>query len=349
MNRRSSNVAELWCRFDASGFAADALQEVWSQNTSNQAWDLEELLRYHAEEGVYEEDEISMRDAFDHLLAFYSCIEIASMVGFVPDSLPRGIRDDVAETLCNRYVRRYYRRHYPLLLPDLLCARIAGVRSRNERLRKGATPLFLEFLHISGVLENDPDVSMLLWFLDDGCERGYSWRDTLKILRQPEDLVRALKRRSERRNPAQQATDGLRKFLGFCVALDELLRRSRNFPLFQAAIWHYHSYWFRTIRGDVRIAIEDCITSFQGWSLLPSARSLSPKETTCLRAESTASIQEIRQIMKRLTGGGYGRILTRHERQIRRDSARSAEILKTGLNRRTHKRSLVWLGAGGPD
>jgi len=111
--------------------------------------------------------------------------------------------------------------------------------------------------------------------------------------------------------------DGFRKFLGFCVALDELLSRSTPFPLFRAAIWHYHAYWFRTKRGEVRKALE---------------------------GEATRSLWNVRQIVRRLTGTSYGGILTHDEQRIRRDSAHATEILAAGRDSRAPTRDRARIG-----
>src|SRR5437879_3312197 len=131
MTRKAENLVELWHRFDTNTAAAQALTEARAQASGDGDWDLAELLRNHRDEPIEDDDEISMRDAFDDLLAFYSCVEIAALAGLVPEPLPRPFRHDVANTLCNRHVRSYYRTHYPLLLPDMLLARVGRVRARR--------------------------------------------------------------------------------------------------------------------------------------------------------------------------------------------------------------------------
>src|SRR5450755_61386 len=123
MNREANNLAELWHRFGTNTNAAQALAEMRAQASGDGEWDLAELLRNHEDEPIEDDDEISMRDAFDDLLAFYSCVEIAALAGLVPEPLPRAFCLDAEKSLCNRHVRSYYRRYYPLLLPDMLLAR----------------------------------------------------------------------------------------------------------------------------------------------------------------------------------------------------------------------------------
>lgn len=324
MNREAGNLHALWHRFEINTSAPDALAEVRAQRIGKGEWDLQELLRHHEKEPVEEDDEIAMRDAFDDLLAFYGCVEIAAHIGAVPDPLPNSFRADAIATLGHQDVRRYYRDHYPLLLPDMLIARIAGV-TRQLRFPTDALPLFMEFLHVNGILEDDPSVAMLLWFLDDGYHQGYGWDDTLKILSRSEHLIQALNRAPRRRNPAEQAVDGLRKFLDFCVAIDDLLLRAAEFPLFQARVWHYHAYWFRTIRGDVRAALNDALTELQAWSAASGKSLLSDDEHAMLNAEARRSVQQIRAVVRRLTGRTYGGPLTQSQSHIRRLS-RSAAI-----------------------
>jgi hypothetical protein len=212
----------------------------------------------------------------------------------------------------------------------MLLARIGRIRARRERTHQETWPLLFEFLHISSILEDDSGIEMLLWFLDDGYHLSYDWEDTLAILTRPKRLVEALQRGPGRRNPAEQAVDGFRKFLGFCVALDDLLARSSQFPLFRAAIWHYHAYWFRTKKGKVRKALEAAFTAFQRWSSSPSAKQLSEAQRTALEEEAARSLWSVRQIVRRISGTSYGGILTRDQQRIRRDSARATKILVAG-------------------
>jgi len=328
MTREADNLAELWHRFSTNTNAAQALAEMRAQASGDGEWDLAELLRNHEDEPVEDDDEISMRDAFDDLLAFYSCVEIAALSGLVPAQLPRAFCLDAANILCNRYVRSYYRTYYPLLLPDMLIARVGRVRARREQTRFELWPIFFEFLHICSILEDDPSVEMLLWFLDDGYHLGCDWDTTLAILTRPKRLVEALQRAPRRRNPAEQAVEGFRKFLGFCFALDDLLSRSSRFPLLRAAMWHYHAYWFRTIRGEVREALEGAFTALQSWLSSPAAKQLAEPEKAVLWAEATRSLRDIRLVVKRLTGTSYGSVLTRDQYGIRHDSVQAAQTLK---------------------
>jgi hypothetical protein len=252
-----------------------------------------------------------MRDAFDDLLAYYSCVEIAALIGFVPSPLPRTFRAETGQILDNPDIRRYYRKHYPLLLPNMLLNRIRGRTNLKERSGDAATALFFEFLHISNLIEHDSSVDMLLWFLDSGYHRGYEWKDTLKTLRNPKRFIEALSRSPRSRTPAEQSVDGLRKFLGFCVAFKDLLDRSRQFPLLQSAMWHYHGYWFHIIRGEVRKGIEQALKEFGLWLSLPSAKKLPTAEITALKKEAAKSLQQVHFVVGRLTTSHYGSRLGR--------------------------------------
>jgi hypothetical protein len=329
MSRKQDNLAELWHRFQSNTCAALAIQEMNVAGSGETSFDLDVLLRHHddGEEGIWEEDEVAMRDAFDDLLAFYGCVEIAAIIDFVPTRLPQDFRLTATRILCNRDVRLYYRQNYPLLLPDLLLARIANLRSKKEGLPNQAIPLFYEFLHISSILEEDSSVEMLLWFLDDGVHSGYDLESVLEILSRPNKVMKALNNAHSKSNPAEKAVDGLRKFLAFCVALDDLLARSKAYPLFRSAVWHYHSYWFRILRGEVRDAVEAAIKSVQSWTS-PTAKGLSKKNARSLHAEAEASLSQIRNAVRRLTGNKYAAGLGSNERAIRRDSARAVSLLK---------------------
>src|SRR6186713_402131 len=126
MNRKTANVQELWHRCNLDGGAQRAVDMVDAvRNEADDAWDLEDLLRYHDPE--IDEDEVGPRDDLDRLLEFYGLVEIAAQAGLTPARLPQPFLNQVKHVLTNVNVRRYYRKHYPLLLPDMLLARCLGV------------------------------------------------------------------------------------------------------------------------------------------------------------------------------------------------------------------------------
>jgi hypothetical protein len=328
MTRKQDNLVELWHRFTVNTNAALAFDEMKVAGTRNSGLDLKVLLRDHQKEEIDDTEEVILRDAFDNLLAFYSCVEIAATIGFVPNLLPAEFRSAAVKTLCNRDVRRYYRKHYPLLLPDMLLARIAGLRKARENADGETMALFFEFLHISSMLEEDPSVDVLLWFLDDGYYGEYDWQSTLAILRKPHTLMKVLRRQPSGWNPAERSVDGLRKFVDFCVAFDDLLVRSAAFPLFRSAIWNYHSYWFRMLRGEVRAAVDEALDSLQAWSTSPAPDQLSKRDARALSADAAASSRRVRQAVRRLTGAKYGRELGVDSSEIRRASVQAAARLQ---------------------
>jgi hypothetical protein len=327
MSQKEQNLEEIWHKFKTNTLAADALKEIRSIGRRTANFELDELLRHHEEEEIEDEDEVSMRDAFDDLLAFYSCVEVAAIANFIPAPLPEEFRSTATPVLCNKDVRRYYRTNYPLLLPEMLLARVAGINSKKESgAETKIVPLFLEFLHVSSIIDADTSVEMLLWFLDDGYQDGYDWETTKEILAKPRKLIEAFDRAPRHRNASEKAVDGLRKFLEFCAALDGLLSRSEEFPLLRSGMWHYHSYWFQILKGEVSVAIEAALKNFEKWSLMMPAKQLSPKETKTLRMESLASIKRTSQIVRRLTGPKYQSALGT-SRQIRADGVRAVHIL----------------------
>lgn len=327
MNRKSDNLADLRQRFYAGTAAAEALAVVRADISGDGEWDLEELLRDHHTDAVEDEDEVAMRDAFDDLLAFYGCIEIASLIGFIPARLPTNIRSEVIAVLGHPDVRRYYRKFYPLLLPDLLLARVAGITAHKINRDAETIPLFFEFLQINGVLEDDPAVDMFLWFLDDGYHDGYDWITTIGIMKKPAKLVRAFLRSRPKKNPSELAIDGFQKFLVFCIALEDLLKRAQKVEPLQAAMWHYHAYWFKTMRGHVRNELERALIQFKSWLQSPAAKSLSKEEALSLRKEAEASLHQLRAVVRRLTGRAYGGKLTNARRRIRNNSQHAMKLL----------------------
>lgn len=328
MNLRQQNLNEILRRFNVRGTTSKAKEELEAQARGGGAWDLSDLLRHHADEMVDEDDEVEMRDAFDDLLACFGCLEIAAVVDLIPDPLPKSTRKEIALALCNPDLRKYYRAYYPLYLPDMLLARVAGTRKLRKTRGKKATDLCLEFIQLNGILEDDPDVALLLWFLDDGFEQGYSFEDTLELVSNPNRLLRALQKSPRRRNPAEQAAAGLRTFFTFCVAFDDLLQRCSRYEVLQSAMWEYHAYWFRILGGQVRASLEDAIEQLRCWLSSPASKHYTGKEVESLRLEAKESMDKVLEVVRRLTGRQYGKSIRGARQRIRRDSAAALRLLK---------------------
>ena len=51
----------------------------------------------------------------------------------------------------------------------------------------------------------------------------------------------------------------------------------------QSAVWHYHGYWFRIIKGKIRGAIEESLKEFERWLHWPTAKKFNKEEFLTFR------------------------------------------------------------------
>lgn len=65
MTHADATLAALWHRAATSTSAPLALEEIRLQQIGEGAWDLDDLLRHHADDPIDDADEIEMRQAFD--------------------------------------------------------------------------------------------------------------------------------------------------------------------------------------------------------------------------------------------------------------------------------------------
>lgn len=327
VDHKLQNYKQLWTRFSSRGAIKPALTILHSVRRGDTKIDLKRLLRHHDDDEVIKQKEIDARDSFDRLLEFISCLEVAAIVDLIPAPLPASILTDAELALTNPDVRRYYREHYPLLLPDMLLVRIAGEEPAGPSDPTG-TPLFMEFLHVSDLLNRDDDVQTLLWFLEDGSYGRQSWKNVIRTLSNPKKFLEALQTPARDRDAVESGVAGLRKFLVFCVELDELLKQASEHAYLQSSFWHYHAYWFRMIKDEeVSSRLIDAIESFRRWLECEKPIGLSAANLKRMEEEAEASLQQLRHVVGRLTGRTYGKLLSTDERAIRRKSNEAARMI----------------------
>ena len=154
---------------------------------------LDRLLRHHDEEPPISDRETRQRDSVDFLLAFYSLLEIASMIRYIPNTFPETFREEAIWNLSNRATVRYYEEHYRILLPRLFRLRLKEDRRLHEKEEDEASKtLFQRFLGIHNRVEADDEIELFQWFLDDGSTGDDDITDTLRLLRSPARTMEAL-------------------------------------------------------------------------------------------------------------------------------------------------------------
>ena len=266
---------------------------------------LEHLLRDYQQGEAIPDEETYQRDAFDNLLAYYGVLEIACLIRYVPEPLPRELAETVLWNLSQPAMVRYYKEFYPVLLPRLFQMRLLEKWTLHEEVGEDPSPvhrLFNEFLSLENVQRKDEAIDTFLWFLDDGWKGGYSITDTLDQLWNPEELISRFVKPPPDRNALDLSLRGLQNFVTFCVDLDDLLDRSADYRFFQSAQWYYHAYWFERIRDKVGDRINTAFERILHWS----PKDKGEAEALEAKQEIAGHVRKIQGALERLLSGKYG-------------------------------------------
>lgn len=295
---RESNLAQLTRRFLDGTAAAEGARLV----DATPEKELALVLQSHWLRRPRQRN-ISRRDAVDHLIEYYSLLEVASIAGCVPRPMPEDVRHIALKRLTRPAVVRYYTRYYPLLLPQLFVRRLRG---RDAVESTDSYPEFVRFLHVNELRAGEA-VELFLWFLDGRTLDGYALEDVLQVFANGERLVRVLTNRREKQNARDFGVRGLLFFLQFCRELDGLLRSCDEKPALQSAFWHYHGYWFQQLGLQVMGIIAAVIESYRDYvGTGPNAR-----EKKLIRA-THADMDQAQRSMQRLVSGIYSAALDRY-------------------------------------
>lgn len=302
INRNLDNLTRDYFRRTGAKKARKYLDKV----RDNKAEDLAHLLRHHDEEGVKDWKEIELRDGFDDLLSFYSLIEIAIRIGYVPHPLPRAFHHQVLDDLMDRDVRRYYEKNYPLELPKLLRMRLTGDYhhletrakngggSRNEGLPSHR--LFEAFLDLSGTLQGDEDIDNFLMMLDSfTLSDGSDLTDLLKVMAKPKQFMKSFSARQSQQSDLESSVHGFTKAVSFCEAFDDLLVTTGKYPVLQAGMWHFHAYWFNGLKKNTLDVFNKALTLILTWQGTKQGIEV-----------HTRKIGKLRNRMSRVINGKYG-------------------------------------------
>jgi hypothetical protein len=269
------------------------------------------LLRDHKERSVEGADEMRLRKAFDLLLAFYSILEIASLIGYVPEPLPQEFITSTTWRLSEPSLKKYYEHYYPCLLPQLFRSRLTDVLRLKEHVAghdDEVWGMFSEFCSLVNWNLNDEGIQTFQWFLDEGTIEGIGIQHTIEALKEPQSyLARRMKPTSDH-DPLDRSLEGLQSFVTFCLKFDDLLKRADQYPLFQSAQWHYFAYWFRRIGEQGEIQLTRALQQFVSWTNRSSDISMEQDSQDINHYVGT-----VRSVMSRLVSGAYGRVLQREK------------------------------------
>jgi hypothetical protein len=309
---QQSNLDDLTSVYRDQSDAAEADKTLNAIRTHQSQIQLSHLLRDPTKdrEGTTSQEEMHQRNAFDALLEFYSIIEIASLIHYVPKRLPEDFSETAQWNLSEPMVKRYYEEIYRALLPKLFLSRLKHEISLHEKLLTDPIPvhrLFVEFLGIVSHVRDDEAIKVFLWFLDDGRRDGYGIEDTLTVLGNPEQYVERLLKPPTEWSPLDLSLRGLQGFLAFCLEFDDLWQRSNHYPLFQSSLSHYFSYWFENIGEKVARQVNRAMQAFLDWSTDKSTDK--NEETVQAKEKIKAYVKDIEDIMKKLVLRVYGQKL----------------------------------------
>jgi len=257
-----ADLKEQYCDRARAAWAGKTLRKArLGKRTAN----LPFLLRHHDEKEICD-PETDQRDSFDFLLAYYSLLEIACLIHYIPSTFPDTFREEALWNLSHDAVKRYYETNYPTLLPHLFRLRLEGNWSLYEVDKERIThPLFLRFLGIVNRVYEDEEIELFQWFLDSGWVGDFSIADTLEILQSPPRTMDALSKDPAKRSTPEQSVNGAQKFLTFCGEFDNLLQEAQHFPIFQSEMWTYYCYWFDLIGTKVGNQLNQILESFIKW------------------------------------------------------------------------------------
>lgn len=293
---RDSNLAQLTRRFLDTTIAADGARII----DATPEKDLAIVLRSH---WLHPPTSINVRkrEAVDWLIAYYSVLEVASIAGCVPQTMPNELHRVAVRRLSRPNVVRYYTRYYPLLLPQLFLKRLQNDGAVES---VDAYPEFVRFLHLAQ--RNDDALETFFWLLDDKTVNGYNLRDVLAAFADTKRLLKVLTSSREKTHPLDRAVRGLLSFLQFSRELDALLQSCHSKPVLQSAFWHYHGYWFQQLGPQVAGIISAVIEGYR--DSVGSGRTTLEKK----RIQAThADMDQAQRSMHRLTSAIYSAILDR--------------------------------------
>jgi hypothetical protein len=247
------------------------------------------------------EKEAPLRRAFDNLLASFNIIEIASLIQFVPDPLPYEYRELALAQLRNEVFKKYYEHYCPLLLPRLLRARLEGSLSLHTPEDPLATNLFIQFLELNQMVEEDDQVEEFLTLVYRSPGSSYTVEQMLVVLESPRSFEERIEHPPAQQDELDRALHGLFTFLTFCVEFDSLLGQCLNYPLLQSAMWHYHALWFDMKLEEVKNVLTSAIDKVKDWQNYSGVQSVHIES----RTESEEAIIETQKAVEKLTTGVY--------------------------------------------
>lgn len=262
---QAANLHLLKTQYLLDGHSNRALA-IMEKETGKESPFLHQLLRHHNEQkgGVTAQAEIRARDSFDSLLDYFGLLEIATLAGFVPPTLPAGDEEFARKVLNQPNVLKFYTKNYPVLLPKLYRLRLKNGLA-PVATDTSAVPVFQQFLGMVEWQRGDRDMDAFLWFLDSGSFGEWDVQDLVRELSAADAYARSLFRK--KRTKLDQGVAGYGKFLSLCLVLDRLLQEAAGWPLVQSAMYHYYEYWLRSLRKNASSVLKPTLRAMLAWNV----------------------------------------------------------------------------------
>jgi hypothetical protein len=199
------------------------------------------------------------------LLKFYSLLEIALLISFIPDPDGNVFWTEIRDILNHQEFRAFYEKAYPLILPAFLSRRLTeGYQLREESLQ-GTSGVFLAFLSMTIREQEDSDIGFFLRLLVlSDAEQGTLER-LVEILKNKQQFMSRVLDATGQDDEISRALRGLDRFLGFCENFDRLLGRSKKYPLLQSAMWNYYGDLFQLHGRRIEQTLKAIIERFETW------------------------------------------------------------------------------------
>ena len=248
------------------------------------------------------QDRRKLGPPFLALLEFYSVLEIALLIKFIPEPAYDDLWGEIGQNLALPEFRVIYENDFGSVLPGFLSGRLEGrLHLDDEQVgdrRRETSALFLGFLDSLSRVKR-PSIRL---FLRDCISSPYIPVEVLEfisILGSKEEFMRRiLKGPNETYERVDVLLHGFSHFLTFCFDFDSLLQDSQAFPLFQSAMWNYFGDLFQALGDRLAQRIGSAVGEFQYW--------VADEHWDEARPEVVRYIDGVRDVVQRLTSGSYG-------------------------------------------
>jgi DNA-directed RNA polymerase specialized sigma24 family protein len=308
MRIKEINLDDLKRQYLRRSGVADAIELLNDAGIFRGAAEITARALRHPSPPLIDREQIRVRRTFDDLLSFYGAMEIACLIKFVPNPLPEDFRQFALSHLHQPDLKIYLEHYYPCILPKQLRDRIEGKRSEYIEDTDETTALFMRFLEMTRILEEDEQFQVfrrVLYGADDDCTP----EDTLRAFENLRSFQSHIERPPSEQGILEYSIHGLLTFLIFCCNFDALLEQTQPYMQLQSAMWQYHSSFLDSSDHRLDDFLDTVVDRFRHWNTADqvdlSAADENEEDLGVAMAETERSIEELQQALRRLRSGVY--------------------------------------------